>query len=193
VIDWLRTLVGLVVLGGIGIALAPRFSRRTTEVLTRSPWASLGLGLAVVVCVPIAAIAVVVVGSVVGGWWLALLLLAIYAATFALSFVVGGLTLGNLVCRWAGWSRVPMIGALALGLALLGLVTLVPWAGALGLILVSLAGTGALILAAVQTRRSSQVVPPVFEQEGGPERRQPASVTRDLPAPTGGLPQGVAR
>jgi hypothetical protein len=194
VVGWLRMLVGLVALGGVGLALAPRFSRRTTEVLTRSPWASLGLGLAVVICVPIAALVVLIAGIFVGGWWLSFLMLALYAALFGLSFVVGGLTLGRLICRWAGWSQVPLIGALALGLALLGLVSLVPWAGPVLLILVSLAGTGALVLAAVETRRSAQSLPLEPEQaKSGVRSETRETVTRDLPEPGGGFAQGGAR
>jgi hypothetical protein len=56
-----------VILGLLFILLAPRFGRRTVGTLGGSPWASLGLGIGLLICVPIAALLVFVVGLFVGG------------------------------------------------------------------------------------------------------------------------------
>ena len=96
VVGWLRTLIGLFVLGLLFVLLAPRFGRRTVGTLGGSPWASLGLGIALLIGVPIAALLVFVVGLFVGGWWLALILLALYGIALVLSVAVAGLFLG----RW---------------------------------------------------------------------------------------------
>src|SRR5438067_13673153 len=70
---WFQTLVGLSVLGLPIVLLFPGFSRRTTATLGHRPWTSAGLGLAVLVGTPVAAMLLFIVGLLIGGWWLGLL------------------------------------------------------------------------------------------------------------------------
>jgi hypothetical protein len=156
VVGWLRTLIGLFVLGLLFILLAPRFGRRTVGTLGGSPWASLGLGIALLICVPIAALIVFVVGLFVGGWWLALILLALYGIALVLSIAVTGLFLGRWILERVGRGPVPLVWALLLGLVCLLLVSLVPVAGGLVIALAMLCGLGALALTAA---RSSGIPP----------------------------------
>jgi hypothetical protein len=151
VIGWLRTLIGLFVLGLLFILLAPRFGRRTVGTLGGSPWASLGLGIALLICVPIAALLVFVVGLFVGGWWLALILLALYGIALVLSVAVSGLFLGRWILERVGRRPVPLVWALLLGLGLLLLVSLVPVAGGVVIAVAMFCGLGALALTAVRS------------------------------------------
>jgi hypothetical protein len=151
VVGWLRTLIGLFVLGLLFILLAPRFGRRTVGTLGGSPWASLGLGIALLICVPIAALFVFVVGLFVGGWWLALILLALYGIALVLSIAVTGLFLGRWILERVGRGPVPLVWALLLGLILLLLVSLVPVAGGLVIAVAMFCGLGALALTVVRS------------------------------------------
>jgi hypothetical protein len=151
VIGWLRTLIGLFVLGLLFILLAPRFGRRTVGTLGGSPWASLGLGIALLICVPIAALIVFVVGLFVGGWWLALILLALYGIALVLSVAVAGLFLGRWMLARVGRGPAPLVWALLPGLVLLLLVSLVPVVGGLVIALAMFCGLGALVLTAVRS------------------------------------------
>src|SRR5207253_1870286 len=54
-IDWLRGLVGLLLLGLFIVLIFPHFSRRAGEAFVRAPLVSLGLGLLVLILVPILA------------------------------------------------------------------------------------------------------------------------------------------
>jgi hypothetical protein len=151
VVSWLRTLIGLFVLGLLFILLAPRFGRRTVGTLGGSPWASLGLGIALLICVPIAALIVFVVGLFVGGWWLALILLALYGIALVLSIAVTGLFLGRWILERVGRGPVPLVWALLLGLVLLLLVSLVPVAGGLVTAVAMFCGLGALALTVIRS------------------------------------------
>lgn len=93
-IGWLRGLVGLGLLGLAFVALAPGYSRRTADTLGRSPWLSLRLGAAALLGIPLAALAAFGIGLVVGGWWVALLALALYVLALALGLAAGGLFVG---------------------------------------------------------------------------------------------------
>jgi hypothetical protein len=151
VISWLRTLIGLFVLGLLFILLLPRFGRRTVGTLGGSPWASLGLGIALLICVPIAALIEFVVGLFVGGWWLAFVLLAVYGIALVLSVAVAGLFLGRWMLERIGRGPVPLVWALLLGLVLLLLVSLIPVAGGLAIALAMFCGLGALALTAMRS------------------------------------------
>jgi cytoskeletal protein CcmA (bactofilin family) len=153
IVSWLRTLFGLLLLGLLFIMLFPGFSRRTTSTLRGAPWASLGLGFVLLLAVPIGSLVLFVVGLVIGGWWLALILLALYATTLLLGIVTTGLFLGGWVLDRVRWSRSNLVWALLLGLLLLTVAGLVPWIGGLIVVLAALFGLGALALAFVQARR----------------------------------------
>src|SRR2546430_1145794 len=105
VIGWLRTLVGLGVLGVVFVLLAPGYSRRTADTLGRSPWRSLALGLALLIGVPVAALLAFVVGLFIGGWWLALMAVALYAGALMLGIAVSGLFVGRWLLERSGRRR----------------------------------------------------------------------------------------
>ena len=155
ILGWLRVLVGLFALGVAFVLLFPEFSRRTTGALSGSPWASLGLGFALFVGVPVAATILFGIGLFVGGWWLGLVTLALYSIALLLSFVVAGLFLGRWILSRTGLGEVHRVWALLLGLAILTLIGLVPFLGPLTAFVALLFGLGALVLAAGRARQSA--------------------------------------
>jgi hypothetical protein len=146
VFAWLRGFISLAVLGLLFLLLAPRYSRRTEAALYKRPWASLGVGLGVLIGAPIAIVLAFVVGLFIGGWWLALLAIAIYILAIALSIPVSGMLVGQWILQRAGAHGAWPGAGLALGLAVLMLVSLVPILGALVILLAVLFGLGTLAL-----------------------------------------------
>lgn len=146
VFAWLRGFISLAVLGMLFLLVASRYSRRTEMTLATRPWASLGIGLGVLIGVPIAIGLAFIVGVFVGGWWLALLALAIYVLAIALSIPVTGLFVGRWLLQRAGAHNTWPGARLILGLTLLMLASLVPILGALVIFLAVLCGLGTLAL-----------------------------------------------
>ena len=157
VIGWLRALVGLSVLGILFVLLAPGYSRRTADTLGRAPWLSLALGLALLIGVPVAALLVFVVGLFIGGWWLALMAMALYASALMLGIAVSGLFVGRWLLERTGRRQVPLVGAVLLGLVLLLLVSVVPVAGGIVVCVAMLTGLGALVVTALRSSRPPTV------------------------------------
>ncbi len=147
---WLRSLVGLFALGLLFSLLAPRFARRVTAMLRQRPLPSLGWGAALFVSVPLLAGLVFMVGLLLGGWWIGLFLLALYAFAIALSFPVVGLFLGRWLLERFHKTGAHLAVALLLGLVLLTLVGLVPVLGGLVALATVLFGLGAMLLSVVR-------------------------------------------
>lgn len=139
--------LGVLVLGALFVLAAPEFSRQAPATIRSDMLASLGLGLAMVVAVPFAAVLmmVTIIGIPVG-----LSVLAGYALLLMLGYLVGALFLGDLALMRAGESRAASRGwrivFLLLALVVLALLRRVPAVGGLAVLLVFLAGVGALTL-----------------------------------------------
>lgn len=155
-LDWLRGLIGIAALGLLLVLPFPGFSRGATETLRAAPWASLGLGFAFLVGVPVAAVLLFVVGLVVGGWWLALAALGLCTIALPVGYAVGGLFVGQTALRLAGRPDAPLYAALLAGLALLAIIAVVPIAGGIAVFLALTFGVGALLQALTATYRARQ-------------------------------------
>jgi cytoskeletal protein CcmA (bactofilin family) len=142
-LDWFRMLVGLAAFGLAMVLLFPRFMHRSTEALVRAPWGSLGLGFALVVGVPVAAVLLFVAGLLIGGWWLGLLTLALYFLMLPVGCAIAGLFVGRLIMQRAGRPGIASGWSLLAGLALLGVVSLVPVAGGIAILAALMVGLGA--------------------------------------------------
>ncbi len=149
-VGWLRALIGLFGLGVVFVLLFPELSRRTLGSLRQSPLASLGVGVATLLGAPVAAVLLFVLGAFLGGWWLGLLLLALFAVGLALSFPVVGLFAGRWILDRFGRSAVHRVLALLVGVTLLALLAQVPLLGGVVLLAALLFGLGALLLAALR-------------------------------------------
>lgn len=152
-IGWIRSLVGLFALGLLLVLLTPDFARRLPATLRQAPWRSLGWGAAVFVGTPMLAALIFLVGVMLGGWWIGLFALGLYAVALALCFPVVGMFLGRWLLDRLGKAGTPLVLALLLGLALLTLVGQVPVLGALIVLATVLFGLGALVLTAASSRR----------------------------------------
>lgn len=132
------------------VLLLPDFADRAASRLRGSPWASLGIGAASVVAVPLAAGLLVIT---VLGMPLALALLAAYPVLLLGGFVVGVLCLSRLLpvlrrgaAEQPGRPAPIRLAPVALALAVIVLLGLVPAVGGLFIVLLGLAGLGAGLL-----------------------------------------------
>jgi cytoskeletal protein CcmA (bactofilin family) len=155
-IDWLRGLVGLLLLGLFLVLFFPAFSRRSGEIIVTSPFTSLGVGVLVLIGVPILAVLIFIIGALIGGWWLGLIALAFYFAAIAVSIPIAALGLGASIMRV---TRRPshLVIALIVGLVILMLVGLVPILGGVVLFIACLFGLGGTMIAVVTGRRAEPV------------------------------------
>ena len=154
-LDWLRMLVGLAAFGLLLVLLFPGFMQRSTDALLRAPWASLGIGFALLAGAPVAAVLLFGIGLLIGGWWLGPLALALYLGTLPVGIAIVGLFLGRIVMQWTGRQSIASSWSLLAGLVLLGVVSLVPFAGGVAVLAALVFGLGAMVLALTATYRET--------------------------------------
>jgi hypothetical protein len=145
-LGWLRALIGIFALGLLLILLFPGLSSRAIDIERAQPWASAGIGAAILVITPIVALIVFIVGIFIGGWWLGLLLIPLWILVLAVGYVVSAFLLGRLILARMGWGRYHDAFALLGGLFVLTLVGLIPVIGWLIGLVAVIVGTGALAL-----------------------------------------------
>src|SRR5205809_7962564 len=97
-----------------------------------SPGSSLGIGLLVFIAAPFLVSLVFLFGLLIGGWWIAFLLLAACITVLALGYVVAAMRVGEWGARRMGRPGIHLVVALIVGLVLLGLFTLIPFVGKIG-------------------------------------------------------------
>jgi cytoskeletal protein CcmA (bactofilin family) len=170
-VAWLQMLVGLSVFGLLLVLVFPGLGTRSTEALVRRPWTSLGIGFALLVGVPFAALLLFVVGLAIGGWWIGPLLLALYLGALPAGYTMSGLLAGRFVVERIAHRHLATGWCLLIGLVLFGLVGLVPILGGVvlfGAVVFGL-GAGALALAAIYRGRPvTDVLPPPLDVHGEP-------------------------
>jgi cytoskeletal protein CcmA (bactofilin family) len=154
-IDWLRGLVGLGVIGLLFVFIVPRFSAKTLDVGRTEFWQSIGVGFALAVAVPIAAVLVLGIGVFVGGWMLGLALLALFAMACAIGAVFASMLAGKLVVQAFRQPPQHLAWNLVEGLALFGLVGLIPYVGGVVLLLAMVFGLGAFALSVFASYRTA--------------------------------------
>jgi hypothetical protein len=137
--------LGVFVAGALFVVLLPGFTSEAAAAIGRKPLPSLGLGLAILVCVPF--VAVVLLITIIG-IPLALLLMSLYLLVLFLGWVTAALFVaqrGLALLRpgkpaTRGWQ----LFALLLGLLALWLLRQIPFVGGLIGFIALLAGIGAL-------------------------------------------------
>jgi hypothetical protein len=139
--------IGVAAVAVLFTALFPAFSTQAAAFIGRDPWASLGVGLAVLVCVPF--LAVVLLITIIG-IPLALLLVPIYFLLLFLGWVTAALFLGQKFLELARRGAPPAglgmrVLALAAALVVLWLLRRIPYAGPLVALVALSAGIGALV------------------------------------------------
>jgi cytoskeletal protein CcmA (bactofilin family) len=153
VLEWLRGLIGLLILGILVVFFFPGFSRRAGEALVHSPWLTLAIGALVLVGLPILSIVFFAVGALIGGWWIGFVVLALFVVVLALSIPVAAVGVGGALLRVAR-RPVPVWFALFIGLIALLLVALIPILGGIVIFCALLFGMGATTIAVVGNRRA---------------------------------------
>jgi len=153
VVDWLKGLIGLLILGILVVFFFPGFSRRAGEALVHSPWLTLAIGALVLIGLPILSIVFFAVGALIGGWWIGFVVLALFTVVLALSIPIAAVGVGGALLRVAR-RPVPVWFALFIGLVALLLVALIPILGGLVIFCALLFGMGATTIAVVGNRRA---------------------------------------
>jgi hypothetical protein len=152
-VAWLQALIGILALGLILIFLLPGWSTRAIDTERAQPWASLGIGAAILVITPIVALVVFIAGIFLGFWWLGLLLIPLWILALAIGYVVSGFLLGRLIFAQLGWGRYHDALALLAGLFVLAVVGIIPVIGWLVGLVALILGAGALALVLTQRVR----------------------------------------
>ncbi|MFC1902977.1 hypothetical protein ACFLX4_02800 [Chloroflexota bacterium] len=156
VIAFLMTLLA----GTVIILIAPQRATAVATSIRRKPWLSLGWGAIILFATPIAAIVtfITVIGVPVG-----LIGLTLYGMAIYLSQIAVGLFIGYWIISYFSnvESRGILVGALALGLAVLTLLKLIPYVGFPLWLATALFGIGAMTL----SQKTLNAVAPVEVSE----------------------------
>jgi len=144
----------ILVIGIIVILLATERVSAMADSIRNKPWPSLGWGALVLFVTPIAALIVIVT---IIGLPLGLIALALYGIAIYLSQIPVGFLIGRLILKRNGEieSRGLMIGALALGLAILLVLGLIPYIGWLVMLLTIMFGLGSLVVLVARSRATA--------------------------------------
>jgi hypothetical protein len=163
VVRWTRAMVPFLLLGLLLILLVPALPGEVRATSMNPPWARLGIGLVVLIAMPSAAIGLLVVGIFLGVWWLGIMMLGLYAVALAAGYTFTGMIFGRLLVDRLGGAHLHLFWTLLGGLAVLSLLSLVPYVGpTVGLLAVTY-GLGSLALAP-RTQPTSAVPQPLIQR-----------------------------
>jgi hypothetical protein len=141
------------------VLLVPASTRRSTSTLSSNPGASLGFGVLLLVGVPILATLVLALGLLIGGWWLGVVLLVLYALALGGGYVLSAVLVGDVILARLLPGRAHAGLSVLLGVVVLGSLALIPVVGAIVSGAATAAGLGALGLMATNGyRRQRQPV-----------------------------------
>jgi len=157
IVGWLRSLIGLLLFALIIGLLFPRFLGRSAEQLLGDPLPSLGVGFLVLVGTPIVVLFVIVLGALAGGWWIGLMLLAVWWIALVVGYVCAAAALGHLLFRR---THLAALWSLLLGVLIISIISAIPVLGWLVAFVALLLGLGAVVLAVLR--------PPQAEAPGAP-------------------------
>jgi cytoskeletal protein CcmA (bactofilin family) len=147
-------LCGSAILGALAIMLAPRAAARAVELGRQQPLATFGLGLLALFAVPVTAI---LIGVTLVGIPLALVVGALYWLALLLAWPALGLVVGTEIARRVRRGEpMPVLGALAVGLIVLHLVTHLPILGGLVAFLGLAFGLGLIVQSLRRWQRPSE-------------------------------------
>lgn len=138
IISFLSSLV----LGILLLFLAPVYTEKTADIVSRKFWTSLLVGFVTLVMVPIFSIIIMitVIGIPVG-----FLILVVYGVAFYMSKLFIALAIGKYIKKVFNW-KINIMWVFTLGLLAYYLVGIIPVIGWLAKTLVTLVGVGAIVL-----------------------------------------------
>jgi hypothetical protein len=177
--NWVRRLIGFSLLAGLLVLLIPGLPRTVAAAMQSPPWTRLGVGLALMLTLPLVGVLAFALLLPLGLWWLGLLLLAVYLVMLFVSVSVTGLAIGSFIVAWLGrWQKVPPLVGFAIGLILLTIATLLPYVGPVIYVAAVIFGLGTLALAP-RTEASAPDAP----MSGQPTTTSSAGVPLATPGP----------
>jgi Putative zinc-finger len=145
-------LAAAMLVGWLGLVLSPAFVQASTQAVG-SGWRSLGLGVGVLVGVPVA---IVVAAITLVGIPLSLMLFAAYLAAIYLAKIWVGASLGRALLKPAGATKHDWLLGLLVGLLILSIVGFIPYLGALVRLGTVCLGLGALAWQLYQASRPAK-------------------------------------
>jgi hypothetical protein len=147
VLDGARRLLVLWLISWLLFLYSPNLWAPVSTAARTSPWSRIGLGLCLVLTVPVIAVLVFIMGLGAGLWWVGLLIAAVYVCVLEISMAFAGLVLGAWLVERIHEPRVPPMAGLAVGVAALTVFGLLPYVGSIVNVVALLFGVGALMLA----------------------------------------------
>ena len=145
-------IVAAMLIGWLGLLLFPGFFEGCTRAV-RSGWRSLGLGIAVLLGVPLA---IIIAAITLVGLPLSLMLFAAYLAAIYMAKIWVGAYLGRRILKPAGATKQDWLLGLLLGLVILTVVGSLPYIGGVVGAVVAWLGLGALAWQLYQTSRPAR-------------------------------------
>jgi cytoskeletal protein CcmA (bactofilin family) len=162
VVAWVQGLVGMALFGLLLLLAFPAFMRRSTDAVMTSPWPSLGFGCLAVVVVPPIALMVFLLGLLLGGWWIAFVLMGVFGVALLIAPVVSALAFGTATIGRGKHPAHP-IWLMLFGLAVIWVAGAIPFVGWLVGAAAGLFGLGALTVGWWRERRAQR--PPSAPQD----------------------------
>ena len=157
--SWLWT-IGLIVLALTLVGALPAVSRGVAETARTQPWLNVLIGFVLLVCVPVAALILLIT---IIGIPLALLLICLYLVLLLGGYVASCIALGEWALqrfRPAASGAMPWrLGAAALAVLVVALLARIPFLGGLVSLFALLLGVGAVVYSLVR-RRPGAASPP---------------------------------
>jgi hypothetical protein len=147
----IRSIVAPLVLGVILLLLAPRTIPAVAAAIGQHPWRTVGWGALVLIVTPLVGLIVLIAGLILGGASISLIIFALYTVLIVIASVFVGLFIGErLLGLWrrdfAGFSY----WALALGLVILAILSVIPYLNILATILTLFFGVGAVVFLTIR-------------------------------------------
>lgn len=163
IVGFLRDVVGATILGLALLWLLPGLLPTVASTIRSDPFPSLGVGIGALFLTPIVALIVLVPALILGaGASLVFVLLAVWGFLLLLAKAAVGLLLGSLILRKPIGSLGFRDATLCLlaGVAVIALVTMIPFLGGLVGFVVSVLALGAGLVAFARWRKARAAVPP---------------------------------
>jgi hypothetical protein len=157
---WLRTVVIFTFIGWLALLVAPGLRARGRVSLRSSPWTRLGLGIILLVDIPLVMLLLVVLGVPLGVWWLGVLGLLLFLGLCVVGYAYSGFQLGALVIDRLWEGRDTWLLAVPFGVAVIALIALVPYVGPISVLIAVVYGLGSMIYAPAEAMPSQLAAPP---------------------------------
>ena len=144
VFDLVISIIGALIVWYALLLIAPNVTRGAGEHLRKTPLKTFGIGLLVLIAVPVAAIiAMITIVGVSLGW----IALALYAIGLYLTKIIAATAIGYWIAERAGWSaKHGGVWLVLLGLVVLAILTNIPYVKVITYIVMILGGLGALLI-----------------------------------------------